>query len=203
MAIGDPYVTEEDLGLFLKMTVAGNEPELDTAARAASRWVEGWCRRQFNLTAEAEARYFNARNPRTVLVDDIGALTDLEIATDTALDGTYATSWLSTDFQPTPLGAISQGRPVDSLVAVGSYLFPEYNAYRTGLVKVTAVWGWPSVPEDVKQATLIQAARLYKRRESAEGVLGFGEFGPVRVGARVDPDVEDLLAAYRLAPAMV
>ena len=48
-----------------------------------------------------------------------------------------------------------------------------------------------------KLATLIQAARLFKRKESPEGVLGGNDFGIVRVGTRVDPDVEMLLAPYR------
>lgn len=202
MALGDPYVTEADLADYLKMSVTGNEPELDMAVRAASRWVEGWCRRQFNLADEATARLFDTTNTGVLYVDDIGDVTDLAIATDSAQDGSYTTAWAGTDYQLGPLDAVSQGRPFERITAVGSYTYP-LSVTRMGLVRVTAAWGWPSVPDAVKQATLIHAAKVYKRRESAEGVLGFNEFGPVRVGARVDPDVELLLQDFTLAAAIV
>ena len=50
--------------------------------------------------------------------------------------------------------------------------------------------------DDVKEACYIQSARIFKRRESPEGVLGFGDF-TVRV-SRLDPDVESLLRHYVL-----
>jgi hypothetical protein len=59
-------------------------------------------------------------------------------------------------------------------------------------VRVTAKWGWPAVPDTVVQATLIQASRLYRRKDSPEGVLGSAEWGTVRLG-RVDPDVYALI----------
>lgn len=54
--------------------------------------------------------------------------------------------------------------------------------------------GWVPVPwpSHVETAVLIQTSRLYKRRNSPEGVAGFGEFGVVRVSS-LDPDVETLL----------
>jgi hypothetical protein len=51
-----------------------------------------------------------------------------------------------------------------------------------------------SAPE-VVQATLLLAARLYKRRLSPEGVAGWEDMGAVRVVAR-DPDVERLIEQH-------
>jgi hypothetical protein len=42
------------------------------------------------------------------------------------------------------------------------------------------------------QATLIQAARLYRRKDSPEGVTGSAEWGVVRL-PRIDPDVSALI----------
>ena len=54
---------------------------------------------------------------------------------------------------------------------------------------------------DVVQAVLLMAARLYKRRQSPEGVAGWDDMGAVRVLSR-DPDVERLIEqhvdAYRV-----
>ena len=46
--------------------------------------------------------------------------------------------------------------------------------------------------ERQEQALLIQTARLWKRRDTPEGVIDFSDLGVVRV-SRVDPDVELLL----------
>lgn len=197
MALGDPYITGPQLATFLKNTISADAPQLQAAAVAASRWIDGYCRRQFNLAIAATPRIFDVSTDGSLLVDDIGNTT-ITVATDTSLDGTYATTWLTTDVQAQPFSAISQGRPITSLAAVGSQRFPVVSR-RAGLVKVTAIWGWPAVPTEVAQAAYIQAGHLYKRRESTEGVLGFGNFGPVRVGTRIDPDVEALLADVRLA----
>jgi hypothetical protein len=198
MATGDPLVTGDEVAEFLRMdggAASEGDDHLTIAASAASRWVHSYTRRDFNLGTTATARYYDVLHDGTVLTDDIGHATIL-VATDSSHDGTFATSWASTDFQAIPLDALTAGEPVTSLAAVGDYTFPRVSR-RTGLVRVTARWGWPSVPSDVRLATLIQAAKLFKRRESAEGVLGGGDFGLVRVGSRVDPDVAALLDPYR------
>ena len=55
---------------------------------------------------------------------------------------------------------------------------------------------WPAggLPDVVFQAALFHAARLYRRRDSLDGTIGWGDMGLVRVG-RVDPDIESLYAA--------
>jgi hypothetical protein len=65
----------------------------------------------------------------------------------------------------------------------------------SGRLQVTALWGWPAVPDEIEQATALYAARLYRRKDSPQGVIGGGDFGPVRV-SRIDPDVEALIAPF-------
>ena len=48
---------------------------------------------------------------------------------------------------------------------------------------------------EIVQAVLILASRLYKRRQSPEGVAGWDDMGTVRVVAR-DPDVERLIEQH-------
>jgi alkylation response protein AidB-like acyl-CoA dehydrogenase len=50
----------------------------------------------------------------------------------------------------------------------------------------------PQLPDVIHEACLIHASRLYRRRDSIDGTLGFGDAGLIRVG-RYDPDIE---AAY-------
>ena len=77
--------------------------------------------------------------------------------------------------------------------------FPTLNANygEQALVKVTAVFGWPSVPSTVTQATIIQASRIFKRYDSPLGVAGFGDIGAIRVSRFLDPDVAQLVEPYR------
>lgn len=48
---------------------------------------------------------------------------------------------------------------------------------------------------EVQQAVLLLASRLYKRRQSPEGVAGWEEMGAIRIIAR-DPDIERLLEQH-------
>jgi len=63
---------------------------------------------------------------------------------------------------------------------------------------VTVDWTYPAdtalLPDAAHQACLIHAARLYRRRDSIDGTLGFGDAGIVRVG-RFDADIESLYSS--------
>lgn len=54
-----------------------------------------------------------------------------------------------------------------------------------------------TLPDSAHEAALIHAGRLYRRRDSIDGTLGFGDMGVVRVG-RFDADIDSLYA--RSAP---
>jgi hypothetical protein len=59
---------------------------------------------------------------------------------------------------------------------------------------------WPAdtdewLPDAVWQAARMDAGRIYRRRDSLDGTVAWGDMGAVRVG-RTDPDVERLYALY-------
>lgn len=60
---------------------------------------------------------------------------------------------------------------------------------------ITTVWTYPPdtilLPDTAHEACLIHAARLYRRRDSIDGTIGFGDMGAIRVG-RYDADIEAL-----------
>jgi len=51
-----------------------------------------------------------------------------------------------------------------------------------------------TLPDEAHEAALLHAARLYRRRDSVDGTISWGDAGGVRVG-RVDPDVAMLYDA--------
>ena len=52
---------------------------------------------------------------------------------------------------------------------------------------------WPDdadpVDDDVREAAMLDAARIYRRRDSLDGTVAWGDMGAIRIG-RADPDVE-------------
>lgn len=63
---------------------------------------------------------------------------------------------------------------------------------------INANYTLPATPgEDIRLATMMQAARLYRRRATPEGIFAVGDFGPFRVSA-LDPDIAALLQPYKV-----
>jgi hypothetical protein len=52
-----------------------------------------------------------------------------------------------------------------------------------------------TLPDAVFQACVMDAGRIYRRRDSLDGTIAWGDMGVVRVG-RADPDTERLYALY-------
>ena len=131
-----------------------------------------------------------------VITDDIGSTTGLVFKTDPDSAGVYQTTFtLGTDYIVEPTNAIVQGRPINYLTIVGSSTLSYPINYRP-TVEVTARWGWPTVPDDVEQATYILSADLYKRKDSIGGVLGLSELGAIRMSP-LGRDIAAMVRAYR------
>ena len=188
------YVALSELKSALGITGSTDDDFLNLAIDAAEQAIDDLCGRVVTAAGSTSARTYRAQ-PYLAVTDDISTLTGLVVKTDTSGDGTFDTTWASTDYQVEPLNNLAKGRAVFNLRAVGDYLFPVYG---DGLVslEVTANWGWPSVPDAVKQAALMYSSRLYGRKASPMGVIGVGDFGPVRI-SRSDPDIAHLLMDYR------
>ena len=68
---------------------------------------------------------------------------------------------------------------------------------------MTAEWGWVAIPDAIKLATLMQAARFYERRQNVGGQLTRREVDEVSLGwsastaHELDSDVVASIAAYR------
>lgn len=171
--------------------------DIQAALLAASRAVDGITDRRFYLDTDAtQVRYYTPSSRTLLLVDDLVTLTTLK--TDPTGDGTYDTTWtVNTDFKLEPLNAAADGWPYETI-----RLHP--NSTRSwpcgypGAVQVTGRFGWPAVPEPVRDATTMLASRLVKRkREAPFGIVTVGiETGSAVRIARTDPDVMQLLADY-------
>ena len=194
MAITNGYATLTDVKNALRITDALDDSLLETAIESASRMIDSYTARTFSNAGTA-VRDFAATDDLTCIIDDAISVTSVQ-STD-EIGGVY-TTWDVTDYQLEPLNSRSDGlyMPYTGLRAVNDYAFPVVD--HQALVRVTAFWGWASVPTAIKQATIIQSSRLFKRLDSPLGVLGMGDMGQIRVSRYLDPDVERLAMPFRI-----
>lgn len=194
MAITQGYATLTDVKNALRITDALDDSLLETAIESASRMIDGYTARTFYNGGTA-VRNFAATDALNLIIDDAISVTTVQ-STDEVGD-TY-TTWTANDFQLEPLNSRSDGlyMPYTGIRAVGDYTWPVVD--QQALCRITAVWGWAQVPTAIKQATIIQASRLFKRLDSPLGVAGFGDMGAIRVGRYLDPDVEQLAMPFRI-----
>lgn len=195
MALTNAYCTLSDLKTSLGIDDIQDDTSLEAAIMAASRMVDDYTGRFFykdGTTGAPVTRYYTAQDWWTTNVDDIIHIS--EIATDDNFDQLYTTVWATSDYMVEPVNNPRRGWPWTRLLAIGAYIFP-FNLPQS--VRVKGVWGWSSVPYEVQMATKIQAARLFVRRQSPFGIAGSPDIGTVRLGSRLDPDVEVLLRPFR------
>lgn len=194
MAITQGYATLTDVKNALRITDALDDSLLETAIESASRMIDGYTARTF-YNAGTATRNYAATDALNLIIDDAISVTTVQ-STDEVGD-TY-TTWTANDFQLEPLNSRSDGlyMPYTGIRAVGDYTWPVVD--QQALCRITAVWGWAQVPTAIKQATIIQASRLFKRLDSPLGVAGFGDMGAIRVGRYLDPDVEQLAMPFRI-----
>jgi hypothetical protein len=195
MAITNGYVTLTELKQAMSIPVSDtiDDAMLEIAVESASRAIDSYTNRNFYSSGTA-TRYYSPTNSYVCETDDISSLVSLHTLDD---NSGYTIAWAAKDYQLEPLNGIVDGKatPYTRIRAIDDYIFQNLNGEAT--VKVVGVFGYASVPIEVKQACLIQASRLMKRLDSPLGVAGFGDLGIMRVSSRLDADVAQLVDTYR------
>src|SRR5262252_3200116 len=79
----------------------------------------------------------------------------------------------------------------DSVIATALAAAVDYGNRRLNYTYPVPPYDNGLLPDAVNQACLLHAARLYRRRDSIDGTVGWGDMGLVRVG-RVVPDIDML-----------
>lgn len=201
MAWKPNYTTTSDLADFVRIGDNLDDVPLSLAVAAASRAVDRACGRQFGLLAAAAPRYYTARwDARrcrwVVAIDDLMSTTNLVVAFDSDADETYSST--VTDYVLGPRNAAADGVPWRELTVRAADTTVLDNC--ADAVRITALWGWTTVPDPIVQATLLQASRLLSRRDSPHGIAGSPEAGSeIRLLERLDPDVAIAVRPFRRA----
>jgi hypothetical protein len=193
MAIVNGYCSLAEIKASAGISDSVDDTMLELAVESASRFVDSYTQRYF-YNAGTATRLFSPQDSYVAEIDDLISLTTLQTS-----DGDdFGTTWAAKDYQLEPLNGNVDGltgHPATRIRAVDDFIFNVLDGEAT--VRVVGVWGWSAVPIAVKQATIIQASRIFKRNSSPLGIAGFGEMGAIRVGVQLDPDVKHLIDVYR------
>lgn len=196
---------------YLRIDDSVDDVELQRALDAATSEITHLCSRDFTppdpmdpLTDRYFQPYYDTRNGAWVLpVDDIGDLTGLTMSTwdETDLNWTVTVDPATLAWRPigTPgVGTVS----TSAILPAGAYTGPRgFTGWASNdnasYVKVMARFGWATIPEAIVEATLIQASRVFKRRDAPFGLVGAPDGSDnTRLLNKVDADVEVLIRGY-------
>ncbi len=182
------YATLTELKTTLRITDSTDDVELQAKLLAASRRVDRDCGRRFWSDRTTSSRIYTPHHEELLPVNDIATSTGLVVEVGRASTWTTVAS---NAYDLLPENAEADSRAIEVLTRVLGY-WPMWGLQR---VRVTARWGWPAVPEEIKNAAILLAARLFRRKDSPEGVQGFADLGVVRV-SRYDPDYDAFIGPY-------
>lgn len=183
---------------------------LEAIITATSRQIENHCGRRFWQDDTVVVREFFADPDDRSIVDlldqpgtdpkvEISTTSGLIVKTDSAGDGTFATTLtIGTHFILEPRNAEDDARPY-SVIRILDDRFPVFRSGRAG-VQVTAQFGWPSNPDPVKRAAIIQTLANKKAAEAPLGAMQLGDTATVFQRSVMHPTAKLLLAPYQRVP---
>jgi len=188
--------------------------EIQLAIQNASNWVTSYCGQPFYQITEARTFL-----PRSIWELDIDPMvsdpavisSNLSVDLDYDGDGVYETHWTlgenfvlkyghgNDTYNMNSSGIPQPYRRIQALMNAkngpGMFPFPYPNLHMDQ-VKVTATWGWNTVPPNVSQATLMLAVDLFKSKDAPFGFAGTADIGLVKVQS--NPWVTELLRPFIL-----
>ena len=182
--------------LNLRGTTYANQ-DLQFSLSAASTAIELICGRKFTAGSAPETRKYTPVSCDYCIIDDLQTTAGLAVTNNTVamtVDLDYVLESFPGNRPNAPYSALTFG------IRTSGYRYTILYPYMVRSVAVTGTFGWPTIPDPIKQATLMVAGRLLKRsREAPFGILALGDEGEAMRITRADPDVLFLLNPYMRA----
>ena len=190
------YATLAQFKAAVGITDTTDDAALQNVLDATDTLIDLYCDRKTGFGTATETRYYTAEDYEYVLTDDLVSVTTLQ--TDDDANGTYETTWTAgTDYVLAPRNAALDGFPYTEIDT--SVTWPRNFPKDVYLgVKVTGVFGFPSVPSAVVQAEIIQAGAVWNSRTAPFGVIGSADLGGIlRMSRALHPESALILEPYR------
>lgn len=198
MPISDAYCDNTKYKAIIGKLSGDNDSEIDAQLLAGSRYIERKLGRFFNKDGTALTRLYvpgEVAYGAVLQVNDMAAAPTL-IRIDADRSGTYETTLAATDYELLPRNAL-RGPEVQPYRQIRLLSGGAYTAWNLdGLVEVTAVWGWPAVPEAIIQGLCQVVAIL--RLESPRATMQLSQGFDSAIGASREAQdiVEQLQRVY-------
>ena len=205
MAIVNGYVSLAELKTYIGLSGSGQDDNLENAIEGASRLIDKVTGRKFWQDSSVVAKYYTPIHDVYLMVDDISTTTGLVVQLDTTDDGSYDTTMtLDTDFILKPLNPEYIGTdsgtdyyaPFNELNILTTRSDERFDHLIPKNVKIQAKWGYAVVPDAIKQATLIQGLRYFKRKDTPFNVFGNEQTGQQELFNKIDPDAMQLIKGF-------
>tara|TARA_R100001460_G_scaffold24786_1_gene49766 strand:+ start:7509 stop:8141 length:633 start_codon:yes stop_codon:yes gene_type:complete len=205
MAISNGYVALSELKSYIGLSGSGQDTNLENAIEGASRLIDKVCGRKFWIDGSVISKLYTPIHDVYVIVDDIATATGLVVKTDDNDDGTHETTLtINTDFillpsNPEYIGTSDSTdyyAPQNEIRILTSRSNKRFDTKIMQNIKVEAKFGFAIVPDAIKQATLIQALRFFKRKDTPFNVFGNEQTGQQELFNKIDPDAMQLIKGF-------
>jgi hypothetical protein len=197
------YATKAEFKAWIGVDDVEDDESIQSALDAATRSIDRMTNRHFTRETGVTKTY-QATCANELAVSDLISVSSITV--DINGNHTYSRTLSTDNYDLYPYvdetGMLSTRyssiriRPISSLGFAPGYL-----------VRVVGDFGYVDAdnhtPADIKQACLILASRLWKRRETPFGVLSMPDIGTGVQLRRTDPDVANLLDPYTLSNSWV
>lgn len=198
----DNYIQLTDLKSALRIQQSGSDLELSRAISSASRNIDEFCDDYFGYSDPTE-KLFRPSDEYVMYVGSYASADDVTIELDYDGDGSFSTTLLANEWQPEPVDR-DLNKPYNTVALLTGRTFPgtrglginggswanwdhrRYPTQRRARIRMTARWGWPEVPDQVKQACLILSIAQYKSKDLTGGVAGSTTMATGAFGAKRD-----------------
>ena len=199
------YADKTELKAYIGLSGSGQDDNIDNALDGASRQIDKITGRRFYQDSSAQVKTYTPNNEFILDVDDISTTTGLIVKLDDNDDGTFETTLtINTDFIVEPVnpdiikitGGTTYLAPFTQLRILDTRSSERFDPSIVNNVQVTAKFGYSFIPEPIKQATLIQGLRLFKRKDAPFNILGNEQTGQIELFNKFDPDARELIKGY-------
>lgn len=190
------YALLDDVKDALRISDTHDDVALAGVIESASRSIDQYCDRYFGQVGTEAApvsRLYRARG-RQVLIDDLVTLTDVEFEYSGYAETFTSLGDDSVIKQPINAATLIPPQPYTALLAKPSTVLPQ----PPGWVRISGVWGWPAIPQQIRDACVLQSVRLFKSRDVPLGVMGGADMmGAIRLPGGLHPDARILCEPFR------
>jgi len=199
------YADKTELKAYIGLSGSGQDDNIDSALDGASRQIDKITGRRFYQDSSAQVKTYTPNNEFILDVDDISTTTGLIVKLDDNDDGTFETTLtINTDFIVEPVnpdiikitGGTTYLAPYTQLRILNTRSSERFDPSIVNNVQVTAKFGYSFIPEPIKQATLIQGLRLFKRKDAPFNILGNEQTGQIELFNKFGPDARELIKGY-------